>query len=356
MTENEFPIPETKVLAIASHVVHGYVGNTVATPVMQAFGCDVAALNTVQFSNHTGYRQFKGTYTTAQQITEIWKGLEDSHIDDYHMILSGYLPDASSVGALGHIAKSLKNKSTIDQEKVFWILDPVLGDNGKCYVDQDVIPVYKSLLRFADMLLPNQFEAETLSGVKITDMETLKEAISTLHDQYHIPHILVTSVDFSSGIDSTSFCAVGSTKTSDNRPRPFRIKIPLIKCTFVGTGDMLAALMLVFFRKAVCDTAGLSDTPHWCSDDKVKSTDLPLAKAAEKSLAGINDVLHATKLIYDVEMESYYQKVGGIEAAHANETSRAQHQLAKSKAAEVRLVRNIPRLKSPTVNFTAEML
>jgi hypothetical protein len=44
-------VPETRVLAIASHVVYGYVGNKMATLVMQLLGCDVAALNTVHFSN-----------------------------------------------------------------------------------------------------------------------------------------------------------------------------------------------------------------------------------------------------------------------------------------------------------------
>jgi len=43
-------IPDTRVLAIASHVVHGYVGNKMATFVMQSLGCDVSAINTVHYS------------------------------------------------------------------------------------------------------------------------------------------------------------------------------------------------------------------------------------------------------------------------------------------------------------------
>lgn len=35
-----------------------------------------------------------------------------------------------------------------------------MGDNGRIYVDQSVVPVYKSLIREADLILPNQFEAE----------------------------------------------------------------------------------------------------------------------------------------------------------------------------------------------------
>lgn len=40
------------------------------------------------------------------------------------------------------------------------VMDPVMGDNGQLYVDQDVVPAYKALLPHADLILPNQFEAE----------------------------------------------------------------------------------------------------------------------------------------------------------------------------------------------------
>ena len=40
------------------------------------------------------------------------------------------------------------------------VLDPVMGDNGKLYIPEDEVPKYKALLRDADLILPNQFEAE----------------------------------------------------------------------------------------------------------------------------------------------------------------------------------------------------
>jgi len=40
------------------------------------------------------------------------------------------------------------------------VLDPVMGDQGQLYVNEDVVPAYKSILRDADLILPNQFEAE----------------------------------------------------------------------------------------------------------------------------------------------------------------------------------------------------
>lgn len=37
-----------------------------------------------------------------------------------------------------------------------------MGDDGQIYVDKDVVPVYKNLLRDADLIVPNQFEAESV--------------------------------------------------------------------------------------------------------------------------------------------------------------------------------------------------
>lgn len=159
-----------------------YVGNKIAVFVMQSLGCDVAALNTVQFSkdppfsrvpmhtenvltrpgNHTGYKQFKGTKVTAQEISDLYDGLKQSYIDDFDMMLSGYIPGAEAVEAVGAIAKDLKAKADKAQApgSFFWVLDPVMGDNGRVYVAPDVVPAYKSLVPYADLILPNQFEAE----------------------------------------------------------------------------------------------------------------------------------------------------------------------------------------------------
>jgi pyridoxine kinase len=35
-----------------------------------------------------------------------------------------------------------------------------MGDQGRLYVNENVVPAYKSILREADLILPNQFEAE----------------------------------------------------------------------------------------------------------------------------------------------------------------------------------------------------
>ncbi|TAQ84837.1 hypothetical protein B7494_g6841 [Chlorociboria aeruginascens] len=347
---SEYPVPETRVLAVASHVVYGYVGNTMATFVMQSLGCEVAALNTVQFSNHLGYGQAKGTRATAAEITDLYQGLKDSFLDEFNMMLSGYLPGAASVDAVGGIARDLKYKATMKPGSFFWVLDPVMGDNGKLYVAEDVVPAYKNLIRDADLILPNQFEAETLSGVKITDMETLKLAITTLHEKYHIPHIMITSITLPSLGAEPSLSVLGSTITSTAAPRIFGFKIPQIDCFFSGTGDMFAALMCVRLREAVCEVEGLGDTAAWVSGDEVEAVDLPLAKATEKVLASMHEVLTKTKESRDEEVERYQNRVRG------KEIDEKRLKLVKSKAAEVRLVRNLKSLKDPVIRFKAEIV
>lgn len=318
---------------------------------MQSLGCEVAALNTVQFSNHLGYGQAKGTRATAKEITDLYEGLKDSYLDDFHMMLSGYLPGAASVDAVGAIARELKYKATMKPGSFFWVLDPVMGDNGKLYVAEDVVPAYKSLIKDADLILPNQFEAETLSGVKIVDMETLTLAIKTLHDQFRIPNIIITSIAFPSSTATPSLCVVGSTFTSSATPRMFSVQIPAIDCFFSGTGDMFAALTLVRLRQAVSNVPGLMKKEAWVSEDDVQATDLPLAKAVELVLASMHEVLTQTKIRRDEEMEKFAKRVkGGGEA----EKDEKMMRLIRSKAAEVRLVRNLGLLKNPDVRFRAE--
>jgi len=39
-----------------------------------------------------------------------------------------------------------------------------MGDQGRLYVTEGVVPVYKSLVPHADLIVPNQFEAEYAFG------------------------------------------------------------------------------------------------------------------------------------------------------------------------------------------------
>ena len=59
------------ILSIQSHVAWGHVGNAAAVFPLQRLGFEVLPVHTVQFSNHTGYGQFRGQVFGADHIREI---------------------------------------------------------------------------------------------------------------------------------------------------------------------------------------------------------------------------------------------------------------------------------------------
>jgi len=195
-----------------------------------------------------------------------------------------------------------------------------------------------------------------LSEVKIEDMSSLGHAIQVLHQRYAIPHIVITSVSLQHpDHPEASLSVVGSTMTSDRRARPFKIVFPAIDCYFSGTGDMFAALTVVRMREAVWNTpAGdngntLSSVKSWRSDDSVDAVDLPLAKAVEKVLASMHEVLTKTSEAMHGGLKRRLAGDGLVNGAADEKKVR----LLKSKAAELRLVRHVESLRSPKVQFRA---
>lgn len=64
------------------------------------------------------------------------------------------------------------------------VCDPVMGDDGEMYVPQELLPVFKNeIVPLADILTPNQFEAEILTGEKINSIEDALKVIKIFHDQ-----------------------------------------------------------------------------------------------------------------------------------------------------------------------------
>merc|ERR1719162_1156783 len=94
-----------RVLSVQSHVVHGYVGNKAAVFPLQLLGFDVDVINSVQFSNHTGYPfGYEGEMLDGAQLKRLVEGMErngllssnDADSDDgIGNILTGYIGSES---------------------------------------------------------------------------------------------------------------------------------------------------------------------------------------------------------------------------------------------------------------------
>lgn len=274
------------------------------------------------------------------------------------MLVSGYAPSAEVVDAVGFIARDLRYRSTVKPGGFFWILDPVMGDQGRLYVAEEIVPAYKQLVREADLILPNQFEAELLSGVSINSLSGVANAVKTMHKTFGTRHIVVTSVRV--GEDNGDLLTVvGSTKKADGTARLFKIEVPKLDCFFSGTGDMLAGLMAARLREA-CAQADLLSRAGWAPDDDVEAVDLPLAKATEKVLSSMQIVLEKTLAAREAEMQTFGispgASVGGVEGEDGGDSESKRRYLTETKAAEVRVVRHARDLQDPQNRYNAEAL
>lgn len=219
-----------------------------------------------------------------------------------------------------------------------------------------------------------------LSGVEITDSASLERAIEVLHEKYNIPHIVITSVSLpirsaaqtpfstprpSSPIQSQvpntpTMSVVGSTRTSDRKPRLFTIQFPVFNAYFSGTGDMFAALMVVRMREAVAYSTNKTtqQTASWLSPDDVAPTDLPLARAAEKVLASMHEVLARTCESIEPDLAASVTRLAarrGVSEDVVRAEGDTMH-LLKSRAAELKLARSLGCLREPAVVYRAEKM
>ncbi|KAG1787493.1 Ribokinase-like protein [Suillus plorans] len=285
-----------RVLSIQSHVSYGYVGGKAAVFPLQCIGYDVDAVNTVNFSNHTGYGLFGGTRTSPEDLTSIFRMMEEIGLLSPRRLLTGYIPNAAAMEVIKELAQKLKSRNP----HLIYLMDPVLGDSGKLYVSQDVIPIYKEMLSFATIITPNWFEVETLTGVSLLSLSALCNALSILHK--HVQHVVISSIPLqpwlsdvipetmqppASTYDQQAYLlCISSSRTigSNSHSTVHARLVPLIPGYFSGVGDLFSALTLGHFNP--------SPTP---SDGKLHpATQTPLSFAVAAALHKTHSILEFT--------------------------------------------------------------
>jgi pyridoxine kinase len=227
------------ILSIQSHVVYGYVGNKAATYPLQALGYDVWPINTVQFSNHTGYKKWQGEIVSAHHIKNLAQGIIDiGQADKCLAILSGYMGSKDICEAVQSIVDNYKAINP----KIIYLCDPVIGNNN-CYVKPEVLDFFKNNLQ-ADIITPNHYEAEVLSGIKITDYSSLFK-IADFFIKLNIKIIVITGI-FLEDNKNNLYTFVSDGKNNyiiENKSYNFDWPIN-------GTGDLLSALYLGYYLKS----------------------------------------------------------------------------------------------------------
>jgi pyridoxine kinase len=224
------------VLSIQSHVAYGHVGNSSAVFPLQRLGIEVWPVHTVQFSNHTGYGEWRGRVFDGPAIEEVVGGIaERGVLGGCDAVLSGYLGSAD----IGHAVVQTVQRVRAANPAAVYCCDPVIGDVGRGVFVRPGIPEFmrETAVPAADLVTPNHYELDALSGITTRTVSEVTEAVAAV--QALGPRVVLTT---SLVTDDTPEDAVDLLASEGGRH--FRVRTPRLDVSVNGAGDAVAALFL----------------------------------------------------------------------------------------------------------------
>ena len=181
-----------ELLSIQSSVAFGHVGNSAAIFPLQRLGFEAWAVNTVHFSNHTGYGEWRGPLLSPDELRAVIQGVEErGALERVAAVLSGY-QGAEDVGAV--VLETVARVKALNPSAVY-CCDPVMGDVGRGMFVRPGIPemMRDHVVPAADVITPNHFELDFLSGRETRTVADVLDAVDGVRSKGPAT-VLVTSV------------------------------------------------------------------------------------------------------------------------------------------------------------------
>jgi pyridoxine kinase len=221
------------VLSVQSRVAYGHVGNAASVFPLQRLGIEAWALDTVAFSNHTGHGQWRGSVIPAADIAVLFEGIAALGVlPRIDAVLSGYLGDAATGPVLLDIVGQVRKANPA----ALFCCDPVIGDvDTGSYVTEGIAEFFRDrALALADIVTPNRFELEYLTGRNVASLAEAGAAAAALR-ALGPGFVLVTSLEYAA--DRIAMLAAGPDGV-------WAVETPRLPVMLNGCGDVTAALFL----------------------------------------------------------------------------------------------------------------
>ncbi len=232
----------TTILSIQSSVAYGHVGNSAAAFPLMRMGVQVWPVITVHFSNNTGYDSWRGPLLSAADVRDVILGIDERGVlGECDAVLSGYQGAADMGGAVLDAVALVRSRNPA----AVYCCDPVLGDVGRGFFVRPGVPelMRDAVVPKADVITPNQFELEFLTGARIADLDDVLSAADTAR-ALGPDTVLVTSVSHRQSdpgtLDMVAVADAGA----------WRVSTPLLSGVFQGAGDLTAAVFLARLLQA----------------------------------------------------------------------------------------------------------
>lgn len=229
----------TTILSIQSSVAYGHVGNSAATFPLMRLGVEVWPVITVHFSNHTGYGAWRGPMLSPADVAEVITGIDERGVlGRADAVLSGY-QGAAEMGAQVLAAVDLvkqRNPSAI------YCCDPVIGDVGRGIYVRPGIPEFMrdEVVPHADLVTPNHFELDFLTGRTTTTLDEVLDAAAALRAVG--PRLVLVTSAVLTGAAADSVAMIAASESG-----AWIVRTPLLERNFTGSGDLTAALFLAHY-------------------------------------------------------------------------------------------------------------
>lgn len=237
------------VLSVQSRVAYGHVGNAAAVFPLQCLGVEAWALDTVAFSNHTGHRKWRGDVVAPETVATLFEGIAELGVlASIDAVLSGYIGTAQTGAVLLDIVGRVKEANP----RAVFCCDPVIGDTDTgSYVREGVAEFFRdAALPLADIVTPNRFELEYLTGLAVGDLREAAEAAAALRARGP-KTVLLTSL---------SLVPEHLTMLASGEEGAWAIETPRLPVELNGCGDVTAALFLGHLLQGASLAEALSRT------------------------------------------------------------------------------------------------
>lgn len=220
-----------KVITIQDISCYGQCSITVALPILSAAGIETAIIPSAVLSTHT--YKFKG-FTFNDLSNDIPKILDHHKREGlkFDAVYSGYLGSKDIVPMVVRMINDELN------QKGIFVLDPVMGDNGKLYpiFNDEYVQAMKVLVARADILLPNITEACFLTNTEYKEKYDKEYILSLIKKLKELGSktIILTGVSYKDGMTGvvvydSEYCYYEHQK---------------INKSYHGTGDVFASSFL----------------------------------------------------------------------------------------------------------------
>ncbi len=222
------------ILSIQSQLAAGYVGNSAAVFALQRLGREVWPLPTVLLSHHPAHGGSTGGPIPVDLQAGILGGLASrGGFAQCEAVLSGYLGQAAAADTVRRAVADAKAGTP----NAVYLCDPVLGDDGRLYVAEDIVAQMRDLAAIADIVTPNAFELGLLSGARVATRQQALQAMRILQAR-GAGIIVLTSF---TGTDTPP--ATLDVMALDGAAA-WRLNLPGLAQKFYGAGDLFAAIFL----------------------------------------------------------------------------------------------------------------